>query len=124
MDIHNSITDIHSSIMDIHNSVMDIHNYMLAIMDIHNWITDIHNYRVYAPLAFHMCGTSAQEGAVLTCHQSPSGHFMVTSSNGNIFRVTGPMCGEFTGHRWIPLTKATDAELRYFLWFTPEQTVE
>ena len=27
---------------------------------------------------------------------------MITSSNGNIFRVTGPLCGEFTGHRWIP----------------------
>ena len=23
-------------------------------------------------------------------------------------RVTGPLCGEFTGHRWIPLTKASD----------------
>ena len=22
----------------------------------------------------------------------------------NIFHVTGPLCGEFTGHRWIPLT--------------------
>ena len=31
--------------------------------------------------------------------------------NGNIFRVTGPLCGEFTGHRWIPHTKASDAEL-------------
>ena len=31
---------------------------------------------------------------------------MMTSSNGNIFRVTGPLCGEFTGHRSIPLTKA------------------
>ena len=30
---------------------------------------------------------------------------MMMSSNGNIFRVTGPNCGEFTGHRWIPLTK-------------------
>ena len=27
---------------------------------------------------------------------------MMTSSNGNIFRVIGPLCGEFTGHRWIP----------------------
>ena len=27
---------------------------------------------------------------------------MMTSSNGNIFRVTGPLCGEFTSHRWIP----------------------
>ena len=26
---------------------------------------------------------------------------MMASSNGNIFRVTGPLCGEFTGHRWI-----------------------
>ena len=28
---------------------------------------------------------------------------MMTSSNGNIFCVTGPFCGEYTGHRWIPL---------------------
>ena len=27
---------------------------------------------------------------------------MMTSSNGNIFRVTGPLCGEFTGDRCIP----------------------
>ena len=36
---------------------------------------------------------------------------MMTSSNGNIFRVTGHLCGEFTGPRWIPHTKANDAEL-------------
>ena len=46
---------------------------------------------------------------------SPVYHTM-TSSNGNIFRVTGPLCGEFTGDRWIPLTKASDAELSCFLW--------
>ena len=40
---------------------------------------------------------------------------MKTSSNGNIFRVTGHLCGEFTGHRWIPRTKASDAELWCFL---------
>ena len=40
----------------------------------------------------------------------------MTSSNGNIFRVTGPLCVEFTGHRWIPITKASDAELWCFLW--------
>ena len=33
--------------------------------------------------------------------------FMVTSPNGNIFRVTGPL--------WISLTKASDAECRCFL---------
>ena len=40
---------------------------------------------------------------------------MTTSSNGNIFCVTGPLCGEFTGHRWIPCTKASDTELWCFL---------
>ena len=30
-----------------------------------------------------------------TCH-------MMTSSNGNIFRVTGPLCGEFTGPGEFP----------------------
>ena len=36
-----------------------------------------------------------------------------------LFRVTGPLCGEFTGHRWIPFTKASDAELWCFLWSAP-----
>ena len=44
---------------------------------------------------------------------------MMTSSNGNIFRVTGPLCGEFTGHLWIPRTKASDVELWCFLWSAP-----
>ena len=47
-------------------------------------------------------------------------HLMMTSSNGNIFRVTGPLCGEFTGHRWISRTKAIYAELWCFLWSAPE----
>ena len=40
---------------------------------------------------------------------------MMTSSNGNIFRVTGHLRGEFTGHRWIPRKKASDVELWCFL---------
>ena len=39
---------------------------------------------------------------------------MMTSSNGNIFRVTGLLCGEFTGDRWIPRTKASEAEFDVF----------
>ena len=42
-------------------------------------------------------------------------HATMTSSNGNIFRVTGPLCREFTGHCWIPRTKTGDVELRCFL---------
>ena len=38
----------------------------------------------------------------------------MTSSNGNIFRVTGPLCGEL----------ASDAERWCFLWSAPELTTE
>ena len=40
----------------------------------------------------------------------------MTSSNGNIYHATGPLCREFTGHRWISLTKASDAELWWIHW--------
>ena len=43
----------------------------------------------------------------------------MTSSNESISRVTGPLCGEFTDHRWIPHTNASDAELWCFLWSAP-----
>ena len=39
------------------------------------------------------------------------------------FRVTGLLCGEFTGPRWISLTKGSGAELWCFLWSVPEYTV-
>ena len=49
--------------------------------------------------------------------------FMMTPSNGNIFRVTGHLCGEFTGPRWIPHSKASDAGRWCFLWSASEWTV-
>ena len=49
---------------------------------------------------------------------------MMASLNGNFIHVTGPLCGESTGRRWIPHTKASDAELWWFFLSTPEQTVE
>ena len=52
------------------------------------------------------------------------GQCMMTSSNGNVFRATGPLWGESTSDRWIRLTKASDAELWCFLWSPPEHTIE
>ena len=50
---------------------------------------------------------------------------MMTSSNGNSFRVTAWLfVRESTGHRWIPLTKASDAGLWCFLWSASEKMVE
>ena len=46
---------------------------------------------------------------------------MMTSSNGNIFRVTGPLCGEFTGHRWIPSTKAVTQSFDFFFDLRPNK---
>ena len=45
----------------------------------------------------------------------PPNVYLMTSSNGNISRFTGPLWGESTGLRWIPLTKANDGELWNFL---------
>ena len=40
--------------------------------------------------------------------------YMMTSSNGTVFRVTSLLWGESTDHGWIPLTKASDADLLTF----------
>ena len=48
----------------------------------------------------------------------------MTSSNEKFSALLALCEGESTGHRWIPLTKASDAELWCFLWSAPEQTVE
>ena len=39
---------------------------------------------------------------------------MMTSSNGNIFRVTSHLCGEFTGSRWIPHKKPVTRSFNVF----------
>ena len=54
----------------------------------------------YSSVLFHLFGTIIQ---MLHSHQIPPVHD--ESSNGNVFRVTGPLCGEFTGRRWIPRTQ-------------------
>ena len=47
-------------------------------------------------------------------------NIIMTSSNGNVFRVTGHLCGELTCPRWITHTKASDADLSCFLWSMSE----
>ena len=45
---------------------------------------------------------------------------MMTSSNGNISVLLDICAGKFTGPRWIPRTKASDAEFWCFLWSASE----
>ena len=44
---------------------------------------------------------------------------IMTSSNESIFHVTGLLRGKFTGNRWIPHIKASDAGIWCFLWSVP-----
>ena len=46
---------------------------------------------------------------------------MITSSNGNIFRVTGPLCGEFTSPGEFSTQRPV--KRRCFLWSSPELTI-
>ena len=98
-----------------------------------NWIMGSRNYRsdvtgiiptllwdynLHTATALSWMWLAQMQYIVHQIHQR-SGFIMMTSSNGNVFRVTDPLCGEFTGHRWIPLTKASDVELWCVLWSVP-----
>ena len=39
--------------------------------------------------------------------------YMIRSYNGNAFRVAGPLRGESSDHRWIPLTNTSNAQLMW-----------
>ena len=66
-------------------------------------------YTIWNPCTFHICHLSKRfnyrlwhERYELIRLVGISKVFMMTSSNGNIFRVTGPLCGEFTGPGEFP----------------------
>ena len=66
----------------------------------------------------HIYGSLKRNASHVEClviTLNPSLWLMMTSSSGNIFRVTGLLCWEFTDHRWIPLTKASDVKLWFFI---------
>ena len=48
---------------------------------------------------------------------------MMTSSNGNIFRVTGPLCGEFTGPGEFPAQRPVTRSFDVY-FDLPELTIE
>ena len=85
-------------------------------------------YEFYFPQTEHKLGHMFPNGAITNIFATldikrvkwAEAVNMMTSSNGNIFCVTGHLWGEFTGLRWIPRTKASDAELWYFLWSASE----
>ena len=59
-------------------------------------------------------------GAVDWTYMSQS-QFMMTSSNGNIFRVTGPLCGEFTGPGEFPAQRPVTRSFDVFFDLRPNK---
>ena len=127
-------------IVDIHATIRSRLRYLETYVDTNIWFQTVlqqialasgmgHNV-VSSQQIYYACrllGTVIGSDNVLRlvlCITSWILQAMMTSSNGNIFRVTGHLCGEFTGPRWIPHTKASDAELWCFLWSASEWTVE
>ena len=87
-------------------------------------------YCIYRYIIYHQCDDKNNlTSYCLIRYYTESSYrltsqLMMTSSNENILGVTGHLCGEFIGHRWIPRTKASDAELWCFHWSAPAWTVE
>ena len=123
--------DIKSLPKPVTSQVTDAHVYLRSANDTETFFTLLILERVtewpvmwsldvFLALARTNCWTKSRVNDYLRCYsvKMKSLHMMM-SSNGNIFRVTAPLGGEFTGLRWIPRTKGSDAELWCFLWFAP-----
>ena len=69
----------------------------------------------------NVTGTITKMACTISVKNTTATCEVLRPSNGNIFRVTGPLCGEFTRHWWIPHTKASDAELWCFFYLHPNK---
>ena len=86
-----SLVQIMSSSNGWHASILSIGPLRIKFNEIWHWMSS-------APQCVPAYKISGMRYICIHAHPfSP----MMTSSNGNIFRVTGPLCGEFTGHRRI-----------------------
>ena len=80
------------------------------------WRMPVSAHKIIPTLCSNALRTSTTHGNLnMNWIQYAPRYLMMTSSNGNIFRVTGHLCREFSGHRWIPRTKVSDTEIWCFL---------
>ena len=64
---------------------------------------------LHCPVTMACCGTAI------------SGTIMMTSSNGNIFRITGPLCGEFNGPGEFPAQRPVMRSFDVFFDLRPNK---
>ena len=80
----------------------------------HPWLNLRHEKQNISTIVemIYSCKTISLPHSVIYLGRLNFANFMMTSSNGNIFCVTGHLFGEFTGHRWIlaqrPVTRSFD----------------
>ena len=89
-------------------------HYLNQSSKVWNWPVET-NYQSLAPTSQFRGQLAERKCGDKTVHSLAHGH--IEHDVVIIFRVTSPLCGEFTGHRWIPLKKPSDAELWCFLCF-------
>ena len=85
------------------------------MLNSHQWCSQWVTKFLFCMLRFKINNPRLQphlsEANELNCYSCSC--LMMTSSNGNIFRVTGPLCGEFTGPGEFPtqrpVTRSFDA---------------
>ena len=80
------------------------------------------------PDAFGTVAFDAIEGIVRLCLGELSSirpaRLLLDNHHDDVIKwkhLTGPLGGEFTAHRWIPLTKASDVKIWCLLWSTPHE---
>ena len=81
------------------------------ILPISSRVTVLHGFRIALGQSRDGSNANNPRGGVQI------NHITMTSSNGNILRVTYLFCGDISGHRWIPDIEASDAELWICFWY-------
>ena len=76
--------------------------HVVSIYTAQNWIASF----IFFLISYYGGNLGDQKPGTFSIYGWETSRSMKTSSNGNISRVTGHLCGEFTGPRWIPRTKA------------------
>ena len=102
-----NVTHTHTYIY-IYIYYMYVYMYMYIYMHINIWTVQIIGlYGYIFPITIELVCTTCCRHFPINAkhHHNPVWYIMMTSSSGNIFRVTGPLCGEFTSYRWFPLQK-------------------
>ena len=71
--------------------------------------------------AYDVSSTVAESWITFLWRWASQSHEMMTSSNGNIFRVTGPLCGEFTGPGEFPTQRPVTRNFDVFFDLRPNK---